>query len=59
MSSNAREIRIVPDTFFKPDERFQQALQVTLPILVVEEAGQTIVATLHDVLGNAGEIGAR
>jgi hypothetical protein len=37
----------------------QQALQVALTILVIEEARQPVVAPLHHVLGNAGEIGAR
>jgi hypothetical protein len=35
-----------------------QALQVTLTVFIVEKARQPIVAPLHDVLGNAGKIGA-
>ena len=43
----------------KAGERNQQALQLALAILVIKEAGQPIVAPLHHVLGNAGEVGAR
>ncbi len=33
-----------------------QSLKVTLPILVIEKARESIVTTLHDMLGNAGDI---
>lgn len=36
-----------------------QALQVTPPVLVIEEAKHAVVAALHYMLRNAGEIGAR
>ena len=32
---------------------------VALAIFVIQETGQPVVAPLHHVLGNAGEIGAR
>ncbi|WP_246037163.1 hypothetical protein, partial [Thermomonas fusca] len=40
-------------------KRNQQALQVALAVIVIEETGQPIVTPLHYVLGNTGEIGAR
>ena len=36
-------------------QRLPQELKIAESIAVVQEAGQAIVAALHDVLGNAGE----
>ena len=42
-----------------PKQCFSQALQVTLPILVVEEAGQSVVAALDHMLRHTGDVGTR
>jgi hypothetical protein len=34
-----------------------KTLQIALPVPVVEETRPAIVATLHQILGNAGKIG--
>ena len=39
--------------------RVVQYVQVTSSIVVVEEARHAIVATLHDVLRNVGDVGTR
>lgn len=41
-----------------PEQCFFQALQITLPILVIEEARQAVVATLDHMLRHAGKVGA-
>lgn len=38
------------------DQRFAQQRQVALPIVVVEKAGQPIVAALDNVLRNVGQV---
>lgn len=40
-------------------QRFSQALQVTLPVLIIEEARQAIVAALDHVLWHTGDVETR
>jgi hypothetical protein len=40
-------------------QRLPQELQVAQSIAIVEEAGQAVVAALHHVLRNAGQVDAR
>jgi len=42
----------------EPQQCLSQALQVTLTILVIQKTRQTIIAPLHYVLRNTGEIEA-
>ena len=42
----------------KTRQRLQQALQIVLPIFVVQETRQPVVAPLHHMLRNAGKIEA-
>lgn len=40
-------------------QRVAEQMQITLPVGVIEKAGEAIVASLHDVLRNAGQIESR
>ncbi|WP_261985589.1 hypothetical protein [Burkholderia cepacia] len=40
-------------------QRIAEQMQITLPVGVIEKAGEAIVTPLHDVLRNAGQIESR